>query len=232
MRIIGDEGSLRQFVKSLGKSEGPCVLAFVNAHAMNCAASSPAFAEALRAADVILRDGSGMATLYRMLDRECGLDLNGTDLIPKILRRYRGKSIALLGTEDRYLAGAATEIRGHLAQGCKISLLDGFRDIDAYLALVERDRPELVILGMGMPKQELVAAHLRASVSWPCLIVCGGAIIDFLGGKVARAPFWMRRLGIEWLYRLLLEPRRLFKRYVVGNPLFLWRGLRLVLSRT
>lgn len=77
---------------------------------------------------------------------------------------------------------------------------------------------------MGMPKQEAVAAKL-AAIGGPCLIVCGGAILDFLGGKVSRAPEWLRRLGGEWLYRLLREPKRLFMRYVVGNPLFLLRTL-------
>jgi exopolysaccharide biosynthesis WecB/TagA/CpsF family protein len=77
---------------------------------------------------------------------------------------------------------------------------------------------------MGMPKQEAVAARLAAS-GVPCLIVCGGAILDFLGGKVHRAPRWMRRLGCEWVFRLMSEPKRLFTRYVLGNPMFLLRTL-------
>jgi exopolysaccharide biosynthesis WecB/TagA/CpsF family protein len=72
---------------------------------------------------------------------------------------------------------------------------------------------------------------LRAQLDYPCLIVCGGAIIDFLGGKIARAPVWMRRLGLEWVYRLVQEPGRLFRRYVLGNPLFLARALRLRLAQ-
>jgi len=64
-------------------------------------------------------------------------------------------------------------------------------------------------------------------LGFPCLIVCGGAIIDFLGGKMPRAPRWMRRAGLEWAFRLGLEPRRLFRRYVIGNPVFLARTLSL-----
>ena len=75
-----------------------------------------------------------------------------------------------------------------------------------------------------MPKQEVVATRLAAS-GVPCLIVCGGAILDFLGGKVDRAPKWGRRLGCEWVFRLIKEPKRLFSRYVVGNPMFLLRTL-------
>ena len=68
---------------------------------------------------------------------------------------------------------------------------------------------------------------LRAALGFPCLIICGGAIIDFLGGKIPRAPRWMRRTGLEWAFRLALEPRRLFRRYVIGNPVFIARTLSL-----
>jgi N-acetylglucosaminyldiphosphoundecaprenol N-acetyl-beta-D-mannosaminyltransferase len=88
----------------------------------------------------------------------------------------------------------------------------------------------VIVLGMGMPRQEEVAAVLRSALGYPCLIICGGAIIDFLGGKTSRAPGWMRAFGLEWLYRLGLEPKRLFRRYVLGNPLFIARALRLAAS--
>jgi len=103
-----------------------------------------------------------------------------------------------------------------------VSLHDGFAEVHTYLELARDLQPELIVLGMGMPKQELVASQLAAS-GVPCVIVCGGAILDFLGGKVARAPQWMRRLGGEWIFRLMKEPKRLFMRYVVGNPIFIWR---------
>ena len=92
-------------------------------------------------------------------------------------------------------------------------------------------QPDLIVLGMGMPKQERVAHLLRSQLDHPCLIVCGGAIIDFMGGRVSRAPLWMRQLGIEWIYRFLHKPVRMFRRYVVGNPQFLWRSWHFVRSR-
>ncbi|MFP3527773.1 WecB/TagA/CpsF family glycosyltransferase, partial [Pantoea sp. SIMBA_072] len=76
---------------------------------------------------------------------------------------------------------------------------DGFASIDTYLQLAKEQQPELIVLGMGMPKQEAVAARL-AAVDGPCLIVCDGAILDFLGGKVSRAPQWLRHVGGEWAY--------------------------------
>ena len=69
--------------------------------------------------------------------------------------------------------------------------------------------------------------HVARGRGLPCLIVCGGAIIDLMGGKTSRATGWMRGTGLEWIYRLALEPKRLFHRYVIGNPVFLARALAL-----
>ena len=206
------------------------VLAFVNAHAMNSAASSPEFFDAVMSADLVLRDGAGMAILLRLLHQVPGLNLNGTDLIPKILRRYGGKRIALFGTQEPYLEVAREVVTTRLAPGSHCITAHGFLDTAAYVQLAGQQRPQVIVLGMGMPRQEEVAAVLRSALGYPCLIICGGAIIDFLGGKTSRAPGWMRASGLEWLYRLALEPRRLFKRYVLGNPLFIVRALRLAAS--
>jgi N-acetylglucosaminyldiphosphoundecaprenol N-acetyl-beta-D-mannosaminyltransferase len=97
---------------------------------------------------------------------------------------------------------------------------DGFSSPETYLDLAAKTRPELVILAMGMPKQEYLAACLRERLQFPVLIVNGGAVLDFVGGKVGRAPKVMRHAGMEWAYRLYLEPRRLLRRYLLGIPAF------------
>lgn len=209
-----------------GGIDRPCVVAFVNAHAMNSAVTDPGFADAVAQADWVLRDGSGMRMLMDRLGRAPGLNLNGTDLIPRIVARHAGRRILVLGTRDPQLSIAAARIRDELAPGAVVDAMDGFRAPQAYLEHAQTFAPDLIVLGMGMPKQEQVAQQLRRALARPCLIVCGGAILDFLGGGATRAPAWMRRLGIEWLYRLAREPRRLFKRYVLGNPLFLSRARR------
>jgi hypothetical protein len=206
------------------------VLAFVNAHAMNSAASSPEFFDAVMSADLVLRDGAGMAILMRLLHQVPGLNLNGTDFIPKILRLYAGRSIALFGTREPYLEAARKVVVTRLAPGSECITANGFLDTASYVQLAAQHRPSVIVLGMGMPRQEEVAAVLRAALGYPSLIICGGAIIDFLGGKTSRAPGWMRTSGLEWAYRLALEPKRLFRRYVLGNPLFLARALRLAAS--
>jgi N-acetylglucosaminyldiphosphoundecaprenol N-acetyl-beta-D-mannosaminyltransferase len=205
----------------------PRVLAFANAHAMNLAVHHLAFAEQLAQADVLLRDGSGLATLLRWRGQAPGRNLNGTDFIPRLLRQCDGQPLAVLGTREPHLQRGVAAIRAQLMPRSPVVALDGYQRTAEYLALLRAQRPRVVLLAMGMPRQEALALQLRGALDFECLIVCGGAIVDFLAGKVRRAPRWLRRLGLEWLWRLGQEPLRLFMRYVVGNPVFLWRALRL-----
>ncbi|MFA7894300.1 WecB/TagA/CpsF family glycosyltransferase [Pseudomonas putida] len=224
LRVVQDGEAAEHLLQALSAPEAPTVLGFVNAHAMNLIARDDAYGDALLGADVLLRDGSGMAMLYRQLGLAPGLNMNGTDFIPRLVHAYKGRRVAFWGTRQPYL--------GQAVQSCvatygvtPVSVHDGFADVPTYLRLATEHRPDLILLGMGMPKQEAVAAALKGT-GLACTIVCGGAVLDFMGGKVRRAPSWIRRLGAEWLYRLLCEPRRLFMRYVVGNPLFLLRARR------
>ena len=229
VQSLADEQLLLQ---RLSHPERPFVLAFANAHAMNSLAASNPFFEALHSADMVLRDGSGMATLFKLLRLDPGLNLNGTDLIPDLIPQFNGRCIALFGTQNPYLERGAQVVAQKFAPKSQYVCENGFVDVATYVALATAHRPALIILGMGMPRQEEVASALRRALNFPCLIICGGAIIDFLGGKTPRSPLWMRRAGVEWLFRLAMEPRRLFQRYVIGNPLFLKRAVRLAsLSR-
>jgi hypothetical protein len=223
VQSIEDE---EQLLARLSQPSRPFVLAFANAHAMNSLATSAAFFEALSSADMVLRDGSGMATLYKLLRLEPGLNLNGTDLIPQLVGQFNGRCIAIFGTQNPYLQKGGEVIANRLAPESRQISAHGFLEVSEYVAMATAHRPKLIILGMGMPRQEQVAAVLRARLDFPCLIVCGGAIIDFLGGRMPRAPMWMRKSGTEWVFRLAMEPGRLFRRYVIGNPVFLSRAVR------
>jgi N-acetylglucosaminyldiphosphoundecaprenol N-acetyl-beta-D-mannosaminyltransferase len=221
----------RAVLERLSYPARPFVLAFANVHAMNSIVTSTPFFEALYSADIVFRDGSGMAILFKLLRIPPGLNLNGTDLIPKLIQQFNGRGIALFGTQNPYLEQGLKVIAQKLAPQSSYVCGNGFLDIDSYVSMATAHCPALIVLGMGMPRQEEVAAALRSALSFPCLIICGGAIIDFIGGRVPRAPFWMRKVGMEWMFRLVLEPTRLFQRYVIGNPLFLTRALCLGVQR-
>jgi N-acetylglucosaminyldiphosphoundecaprenol N-acetyl-beta-D-mannosaminyltransferase len=200
---------------------GPTIVSFLNAHAVNLAWNSPELAEALLASDVLLRDGVGVEIALKRCGLPVGRNSNGTDLIPRIADRYRGRRVAVYGTRDPWLADAAAKLteRGNQV----VDTADGFAsDTTTYVERFRTHSPDLVILAMGMPKQELIAVQLRAAAGdRPVVIVNGGAIADFLAGKVSRAPKELQALRLEWVFRLVQEPRRLFKRYVIGNAVFL-----------
>ena len=220
----------QELLENMSNPSRPVIVAFVNAHAMNLLAKSKSLFESLYAADTVLRDGSGMETLYNQLHIPPGLNLNGTDLIPEVVCQFNGRCIAFFGTQNPYLENGIEFVEKNFAPQSKCVGAGGFLDENVYISIAAECRPALIILGMGMPRQEEVATTLKSRLTFPCLIICGGAIIDFWGGKTPRAPLWMRRSGMEWLFRLQMEPRRLFQRYVTGNLVFLARTLVFSLS--
>ena len=229
IQLVDSPAEEQALIGSICSPIRPVIVAFANAHAMNSVAGSPSFYQALYSTDWLLRDGSGMAALFRLLGRNPGLNLNGTDLIPKIIRLFDGRRIAFFGTQEPYLQQGMVAAHQYAPQSHFVRA-HGFLELDDYLSLAIVQKSDLIVLGMGMPKQETVAAALRSKLGFPCTIVCGGAIIDFLAGRTTRAPLWMRRAGMEWMYRLAKEPRRLSHRYVIGNPVFLMRAFWLAVS--
>ena len=98
---------------------------------------------------------------------------------------------------------------------------------DAAIAAVNACRPDILLVALGVPRQELWLAKHRDELHCGAAIAVGG-LLDFVSGRIPRAPAWLRRCGLEWTYRLYQEPVRLFRRYVLGNPAFV---LRVLLSR-
>jgi N-acetylglucosaminyldiphosphoundecaprenol N-acetyl-beta-D-mannosaminyltransferase len=218
IHCIPDAQAHDALLEELKHPSRPYIVSFVNAHAANLGWNTPAMLESLLRSDLLLRDGIGVKLGLKAFGRPYGLNMNGTDFIPKIARAYKGRRAALFGTRSPWLdtARQKLEAEGLVVVACH----DGFSPPEKYLELAEETKPELIILAMGMPKQEDIAVRLRERLSHPVLIVNGGAILDFLGGKVTRAPELMRKIGMEWLYRLYLEPKRLARRYLLGIPVF------------
>jgi|GEM_PF-168119 len=225
--VTPDERAKTELLDQFARRFGVRTLGFVNAHAMNRCAVDPVFAADILALGSVVRDGVGVQALYRMLGVRAGLNLNGTDLLPELFERFAGKRVAVFGTKLPHATRVGEKLRDQL--GCEPIAADGFHPDGYYVDLVAQTRPALVILGMGMPKQERIARLMKQALHQDVAIVCGGAILDFLSGHVVRAPLWMRRAGMEWVFRLGLEPRRLFRRYILGNPIFLLRSAILAL---
>jgi len=202
---------------------------FVNAHCVNLAASNADYDSTLRAADLLFADGIGMRIAARVAGARVRDNVNGTDLFPLLCAgaAQAGLALAFIGGRPGVAQACASNmIKAH--PDLKVAYVqDGYfpaEQTGAVLHALQQSQAHLVFVAMGVPRQELfIARHADALGAAVRLGV--GALFDFYSGTVPRAPRLLRRMGLEWLFRLSIEPRRLFARYVLGNPKFLARVL-------
>lgn len=221
IRIVDSDAQALAAIVNRAADQKTFVLTFINAHAVNLFFENKLFQQAVRNSDLLLRDGSGMRLLYGWLALSPGKNMNGTDFIPKVLAAHPCASIVLYGASNNALSLVKQQLLQ--AKFRVLDCIDGFQDTRRYLENSQKHQPEIILLAMGMPKQELLSHQLSQLLQQSALIINGGGIIDFMSGQKRRAPNWIRRIGLEWCFRLLLEPRRLWRRYVIGNVSFLWR---------
>ena len=208
----------------------PAWIAAENVHGVNLATEDPDHRALLRRADLLVNDGKGVMLAARILGRRFPVDLNGNHLGSLLLERAAEKGWpvyflgAAPGVADRAAEAVQRDIPGLKVVGCR----DGYFSRYEEPEIVEDIRNSgagLLYVGMGNPLQEQwldrnmaqTGAHLGLTV---------GAFLDFQAGELPRAPAWMNRIGLEWIFRLATEPKRLWRRYLVGNPLFIWRVIR------
>ena len=210
-------------------------VSFLNAHNANLASTDPIFADALDDF-LILPDGIGVDLAAKLLYGAPFPDnLNGTDFVPAFLQASTTPlTVGLLGATRVNAEAASAKLAALAVQHSFVVIHDGYFSPAEEAGIVDRIeelRPDVLLVAMGVPRQELwIARHIDARHC--TLPIAVGALLDFLSGAVPRAPLWMRRLRLEWLFRLAVEPGRLWRRYVVGNPLFLLRVVRQKLSLT
>jgi exopolysaccharide biosynthesis WecB/TagA/CpsF family protein len=201
-------------------------LAFLNAHGANIAWSDASFRRTL-SGFVVLPDGVGVDIAASVLTGgRFTANLNGTDFVPRLIRETkRPLRIALYGSRPGVAQRAAVALAA-LGPGCSFGpIAHGYGDREGerrFLAELAVAPADLLLVALGNPLQE---RWIAANVDQRHAAVAAGvgALLDFLAGEVSRAPLVWRRLRLEWLYRLMMEPHRMFRRYVLGNPLFLLR---------
>ena len=216
------DAALRRVLDAVAMGQ-PLLVAFANAHTVNMARRTPELVEALRDA-LVLNDGVGLDVASRSLYGHRFPDnLNGTDFTPLLLstlpRRTRVFIVgAAPGVAEQAGLRLSTDHRHVEVVGCHHGFAPG-RDMAALTRRIIDAKAELVLVGMGNPLQELWARDNVRKLGVP--ILCIGALLDFTAGTAKRAPRWVRRMRMEWAFRLIREPRRLARRYVVGNASFL-----------
>lgn len=205
------------------------VVNFLNANNANLACTDPAF-RAILGRSIVLPDGIGVDIGAQLIDgARFPANLNGTDFVPALLRHIeKPLAIALVGASPDVIRRAAGKFQAMAPQHRIHAVADGYFDrersneVTAALAALA---PDITLVAMGTPMQERwIDAHIHEGHGR--LVFGVGALFDFMSGEVKRAPDVMRKLRLEWVYRLALEPGRLWRRYVLGNPVFLLRVLR------
>jgi alpha-1,3-mannosyltransferase len=207
----------------------PIGVGFANAHALNIASADKAAREEFSKL-LIFNDGIGVALASRILYRWHFPDnLNGTDFVPTYLDATRRSfRLFLLGARPGVAERAARVLLPPGSRHRVVGVHHGFfsRDRDGEIAdRIKQSGADLLLVALGNPAQEIwISRNLRAT---GCSLAFGvGGLFDFAAENVPRAPLWMRVQGLEWLYRLMQEPGRMWRRYLVGNWVFLGRVAR------
>ena len=198
----------------------------VNAHMVNLCAGDPNFAAKVRNSDLLYPDGQAVVWASRLLGHPAPHRVATTDLIYPLaaMCARRGFSMFFFGARPGVADRAARRLSSRFA-GLRIDTHHGYiddTDMPNVLERIERSAPAVLLVGLGDPLQQEWVARYRSAVSAPAILTCGG-LFDWISGDRRRPPNWLVRAGLEWAWRLLMEPRRLAGRYLLGNPAFVWR---------
>ncbi|WOZ81492.1 WecB/TagA/CpsF family glycosyltransferase [Segatella hominis] len=216
--------------------EGKLLINTVNAHSYNTARKDSLFAEALMNGDVLIPDGVSIVKACKWIkaksqpkERIAGWDLFSFEM-EKLEKK--GGTVMFMGSSQKVLdliVKRAAEVYPHLkvvtySPPYKPEFSD--EDNKAIIDAINAANPDLLWIGMTAPKQEKWTYSHWEELDIHCHVGTIGAVFDFFAGTVERAPMWWQEHGLEWLYRLMKEPKRMWRRYIIGNALFLWNMLK------
>lgn len=216
--------------------EGKLLINTINAHSYNTARKDGLFAEALSNGDVLIPDGVSIVKACRWIkaksqpkERIAGWDLFSFEM-ENLERKQCGmlNTVMFMGSSEKVLdliVKRAAEVYPHLkivtySPPYKPEFSD--EENKAIIDAINATDPDLLWIGMTAPKQEKWTYSHWNELNIHCHVGTIGAVFDFFAGTVERAPVWWQRHGLEWLYRLLKEPKRMWRRYIIGNTLFLF----------
>lgn len=223
---------LHRALTELVEEGGPGFCLSANIHGLNLARKTPWLREFYNRAQLVRVDGAGVVLGAKLLGREIPPRLTWADwgwLLAEYLAGA-GHTVFFLGGARGAAEEAGQRLKAHAPGLRLVGVRHGFfrktgPENEAVIEAINRAEPDVLVIGMGMPLQErwLLDNHRRLKVK---VYLTGGNAFHYLAGWTKRCPEWMGRMGLEWLYRLLQEPRRMFKRYIWGNTVFILAVLR------
>lgn len=206
----------------------PAQVSFLNADCVNILHRSPRYRQALQSSGRIYADGIGIRLAARLAGHTLQDNVNGTDLFPVLCGKAAGAGVGiyLFGSRDGRARLAGENMQqanpGLVISGSHHGYVDGAEDEARLIEAINASGAGILLVALGAPAQELWIARNRQRLR-PAVILGVGGLFDYYSGGVARAPLAIRRIGMEWVWRLAMEPKRLARRYLVGNAEFLLR---------
>ncbi len=229
LNVWADDLSMDELLARLATTGG--VVFTVNPDHLYHLQYNPDFLRAYRSADIITVDSHYVRLALRAQGRAVVNRLPGSDIVPAFCARQAADAntrIFLLGARPgvAQTARAAMNARAGRelvvgAHGPSMNFVNDPTEIDAVLGMIEASGANVLLVGLGAPKQEIWISSVRHRLPQVRVMMGVGATIDYEAGEVKRAPVWLRRLGLEWTYRVVTEPRRYLMRYV-RNTKFVW----------
>jgi len=198
---------------------------FINADTLNKSYEQTSLRHILNKTKYVFPDGSGIKMASNMVNMPLKQNMNGTDMFPFLCKMAEEEEIKifLYGAQD----GVAEKMKEKILQEFpKLQIVGAINGYDFHdnevINMMNYSKAELVFVAKGAPLQEEWIDKHSNKILAPVIMGVGG-LFDFYSGNIPRSPIWMREIGMEWVYRLLQEPKRMWKRYILGNPLFLIR---------
>ena len=216
--------------------EGKLLINTINAHSYNTALKDAFFAEALMKGDALIPDGASIVMACRKLKAKSQPTerIAGWDLFAMEMERLnqKGGTCFFMGSSEKVLKlireKAKTVYPNIRIETYSPPYKPEFSEEEnrAIIEAINRANPDLLWIGMTAPKQEKWAYRHWDKLDIHCHCGTIGAVFDFFAGTMERAPLWWQEHSLEWLYRLLKEPKRMWRRYIIGNTLFIWNVFR------
>ena len=221
-------GEASEVFSEMARKKETRVIFTVNAEHIALMSANREFQKAYIEADFVLADGMPLVWFSRLIGERLPDRVTGSDLLPELCRMSEKKSLKVFflgGTEDV----TPKAIENLLKRFPRLNVvgfstpridIEGNEKINIDLVeMISQSGADILFVGFGAPKQEIWITKNQKKLKTGIVLAVGGTF-DFLAGKTVRAPLWMQKSGLEWFWRLLHEPRRLWRRYLIGNALF------------
>jgi N-acetylglucosaminyldiphosphoundecaprenol N-acetyl-beta-D-mannosaminyltransferase len=221
--------------------EGKTLINTINAHSYNVARKDDLFAEALTKGDYLIPDGMSVVMACKWLNAKSQPKerIAGADLFEFEMNKLnsKGGTVMFMGSSEKTLAKIVEQAAKVYSNLKVVTYSPPYKpefnteENKAIIHAINTANPDLLWIGMTAPKQEKWTYSHWNELNIHCHVGTIGAVFDFFAGNTKRAPQWWQEHGLEWLYRLIKEPRRMWRRYIIGNTVFLWHMLGEKISR-